>query len=394
MTSVAARYALVGALGLAGLALMACAKDEPLDSDMQAGDDDEPGGSNDGGSMGGDAPDDDDMMPMLPDPDDDDSAGGAAGGPIDLPAGGSGGIMGRMPTETDGLVSMYCESDDDCASGLHCETNGAWVYPEGGTIPMGTCTARCDDNPDICYELDAFSGCITFTAGTEDAADDTSYCMDLCLRATEGNCHGLPDRMCLPLQEDGLGICLPRCLGETSCGDEVCDGQSGACLAAERPGTAIGEACLADEDCSGGACLLLTDDAGMPLEGETGICSERCVFTPFVGACGWEDENVPPDFLCLPLGEVLTGEPFEFNDPGLCIKTCDVAADCGVEGFTCLDFAPEAAEAFGKAGFCLQESLVEDPNAGGAGGSSMGGSGTAGSEAGGAAQGGGGASAG
>ncbi|MEN9579301.1 MAG: hypothetical protein RJA70_2310 [Pseudomonadota bacterium] len=313
----------------------------------------------------------------------DDVAAAGGGGTVPPPIGGGG--ASNLPNNMDALVGMLCETDSDCAEGLTCLLESAFFLDEG-TIPMGMCTARCEDDPELCPSLDVESSCLTEQTDPNDPASTVGYCVDLCIVGQNSGCNGVLDRYCQQLQDDGVGACWPRCFDEGSCGpNKVCDGSTGSCLDAERPGKQLGEVCKTADDCNGGICYLSDKNAG-------GICTEQCIFTPFRGACGdTGDAQTPPEFMCMPSVAVLLDQnaAFDFGDLGLCTPQCDVDGDCA-GGFVCVEHTEQLATAIGRAGMCLQAIVFGEPPAeGGSGGMANGGAASGGSPSiGGAASGG------
>ncbi len=322
------------------------------------------------GSDEGVAADDDSQSDDTADDADDSADDAAPDDTVDdtpnLPTDGS-----NEPTEDNILVGMWCESDADCLNGMTCLTDGSFFFPEGGNIAQGMCTARCEaEAPEFCPTLDIQSACF-INPGEEGEADDVGYCLDACVAGSETVCHGLPDRWCAALEADGSGLCAPQCFNDATCGDQVCDGASGACIDEPRPGEPLGAVCGDSAECNGQICYLSEPD------GEQGLCSEYCVLSPYFGNCGGSPEDEVPEFLCWPSIDQLASETGPaYGDLGLCSRTCDSDEDCGLEGFSCIEFAEELAADVGRLGLCQQTIFFEDPdNMGGAGGADMGGAG-------------------
>ncbi len=122
-----------------------------------------------------------------------------------------------------------------------------------------------------------------------------------------------------------LALCLPLAL--LACGDDPAE--SDAAIAYDAgppdavPGSPIGAACKADDDCLGGACY--DDEIGFP----GGYCThEDCDVTNPETSC----QEFGGDNACVNFG---TPEA----PAGLCVDLCDDNADCR-EGYFCVPFAP------------------------------------------------------
>ena len=161
-------------------------------------------------------------------------------------------------------IGGACSSDDDCQSGLECLRE----------MPGGMCSQTC-----------------------EDECPDGSVCVDLagqgyCFRACDG------DGDCRGGYTCSMGHCDLPCEDDEECPEHArCD--DGGCR--YREDQPLGDACLMDEQCATGRCLL---------DGLTGYCTETCGGSEL---CGDRGLFCGKDAACF---------------SGRCRKRCKVNQDC------------------------------------------------------------------
>jgi Dickkopf-like protein len=283
--------------------------------------------------------------------------GGAAGAGGGNNGGSSGaaGAGGAPGAEFRGTVGLPCETATDCPGGLDCVPSSATGPFQNGGPEEGYCTTTCTVNED-CEAIDDIAACALGGDGNQ------RYCVALCQTGdpsgTELKCsliQGQRDTLaCLsgvttPSGGRDLGLCIPVCHSDEGCGGgRFCDLGTGVCVDAPPAGAAVGAACTEDAECAGGQCLTLT--------GGGGFCTGLCTFG-LIGGCGFDALGVPAGertAACL-VPALSTGG---IGDIGYCSELCDVAEDCAQAEWTCdpltdlFGATSDAAEVFGRAGFC------------------------------------------
>jgi len=262
----------------------------------------------------------------------------------------------------DFAMGSPCENDADCPVGpggetpLTCITQNSTAFGEGGP-QGGYCSMPCTASAE-CGAVDGPSACNT-AAG---------YCFRLCQPGDSvAKCSG-EFQACLPADaEQGIGVCLPVCTSDLSCGEGLfCNlsQQNGVlCSAEERTGGEVGAPCTPDTeatDCKSGLCVSF--QAANPADPPVSFCSDFCTFGNFEEGCGYNPTSGETrETLC-----GLTADPAgDVGDLGLCVELCDTAADCGQPGWGCeLFLDAQLEEAFGRDGQCVPPGTVGGADAG------------------------------
>jgi hypothetical protein len=279
------------------------------------------------------------------------SAGGGAGGSANAGAAGAAGAgpSGDQPLFDPTLfaIGAACETDADCPVGpggeapLTCITQTSTAFGEGGP-QGGYCSLPCTDSAE-CGAIDGPSACNT----------EIGYCFRLCQPGeSQAKCSS-PYQACLPADpEQGIGVCLPVCTSDLSCGEglfcNLTDQNGVLCTPEQRTGGEIGAPCTdatAATDCKSGLCVSF----GGANPGS--FCSDFCTFGNFQEGCGFSPESgAPRETLC-----GLTADPAgDIGDLGLCVELCDEAADCGQADWECEIFPDEELQtAFTRLGQCV-----------------------------------------
>lgn len=290
------------------------------------------------------------------------SAGAAgAGGGANAGAAGAGGADpapgAPLFDPADFAIGTPCASDAECPVGpggetpLTCITQTSTAFGEGGP-QGGYCSAPCTTSAE-CGAIDGPSACNT----------DVGYCFRLCQPGdSEAKCSGVY-QACLPADaEQGIGVCLPVCTSDLSCGEGLfCNltAQNGVlCTPEERTGGEVGAPCTQDTeatDCKSGLCVTFQGDPPVS------FCSDFCTFGNFQEGCGFNPTSgAPREALC-----GLTADPAgDIGDLGLCVELCDEGTDCGQPGWGCEIFPAELQTAFGRAGQCVPPGTVGGADAG------------------------------
>lgn len=211
-------------------------------------------------------------------------------------------------------VGEYCESNNDCASGV-CS---------GGENAAGRCVDTCSGSKAGCATNEV---CLHNSLFSEDAPQSGGSCFfQLCGAGKPGCPSG---SLCADLGD--VSYCLATCnpFGGT------CSNANMTCSPTEWGDTCVPNPCSGSFECSGGWCTPPSPETG------TGQCWEGC--NP--------QSNCPnPDAVCLPPGFA--------NDPtvtaGLCFDPdCGSDADCD-PGHTCVKYdANSSCEPIGDPAFIL-----------------------------------------
>lgn len=284
------------------------------------------------------------------------SSGSAGAGGIGGGAGtGSGGSdMTPDPTIPVGLVGAPCESTADCSTlaDFTCLQSTSDVEFGGGGPEGGYCSVQCTSS-DECTALDGASLC-----GLIDNATGIGYCIGLCPLGDVGAKCGEGDRAqaCLPIpQQAQLGICIPMCTSDESCGEgRFCDPSSGLCADAAPVGGPVGAPCTQEtqeEDCAGDICLTFSDEDDAVVGS---FCSASCTYLSLSG-CGYGPESTGPRSAACLQEQATGGGP---GDIGLCFELCDVDTDCIQEDWVCSPFSVAVlADELGRQGQCVPPEL-------------------------------------
>lgn len=190
------------------------------------------------------------------------------------------------------LSSCLLADGEPCTENAQCAGGLCWTEAEKGW-PGGLCTRDCEQ--DLCPE--GFN--CTSMAGL------AHICLSRC--ETPDDCRSGYGCFGAAAIEP---ICFAHCESDDHCtGSTFCDLWLGLC-GIESQGAENGQACEANEDCKGNACL--PHDGG-------GYCSSLC--TASTGVC-------PGDGICSTM-ETMPG------DSGFCLDGCLNNDDCTRPGFTC-----------------------------------------------------------
>jgi hypothetical protein len=230
-----------------------------------------------------------------------------------------GGAVEKEPATslTDNTAGKACESEQDCGTGT-CKqelTTAGFLGPSSEPAPGGYCSFSCNVSADcgkggVCIGANASAG-----LGFGNTSGPTSGASGQCLARCDSGSQCREGYRCL----DSNGRALE------SGNAEAAANASGACQVAAETDTvaagAVGNACTADEECSGGFCMASSQLTTFP----GGYCSGRCLADADCGGEGAECSE-------------------GFGGAGTCYKTCEADADCGREGYRC------RTNAFGQGG--------------------------------------------
>lgn len=279
------------------------------------------------------------------------STGGKAGGT------GTGGKSGGGAT-----LGSDCVSTDNCAAPLECLT------VEDSGIARGLCTTGCD--PDVACPDDGI--CLPL------ADDGSGICLEACqvgaVGALDVKCHDRPEMTCSVLfLPDGdtctsdadctapslcdvegncrapTDACYPQCGNDLECPDgQFCDPRSGGCIEEEPMGDPDATACdpeAAEETCLG-RCATFVDENDEPVES---VCVSDCKYLA-PGQCGWSDTTEPAPAFCFP-----RFDGADEGDQGLCYQLCDCSEQCNGDR-KCFEYPdPQFVELFGRLGVCFSD---------------------------------------
>ncbi len=332
------RFVGIGSIGIGLLVAVGCGGgDEAVGSGAKAGEDDGANGD----------PSDAGATPTSTSP----TASGPAPTATGLPSSMD---LGMTPAS----LGMECETDADCGDGVTCLTEDEDFTP--GIIAGGFCTIRCEQDPE--FACGSAGLCGTATQGTDDTADDIGYCYDFCLyTGLEAKCDDELNRVCLPINERGAGVCENKCFSDGECpGDTKCNPRPPwTCVDESEIADAApdGAVCTEAEDCSGGTCFFLEQGAA------TGICMSECTMRPETAACHRDlDDSTPATSICMPpLVLFVQDVDVGWNDIGNCLATCEPEVGCDHEDWSCLEITnQDFLDDVGVSGVCLPSILVAD----------------------------------
>jgi hypothetical protein len=292
----------------------------------------------------------------------------------------------------DGLCieTNYCSGDDDCTTGLVCDSRSSCVppAPAGGCDADADCASGsfCDERTGACIdaptctppngscgpgrECDARGTCVPIECTTDNDCPTSFYCDETNRQCVPSrSCYNDTDCASLPGTTCNLtrSTCEPPD-GEPGCQVDADCGPNGTCCngvceenpsCTPRPIEDVGR-CTYDGECGGGDCRITPPDTD-------GVCHAACTDTDQCGTgdiCrnGFCDRNPAPTPQCLfnrdctGGGTCINGtchaacttdaqctNPADFCDQGICqpdwrvVSECTISADCTNVGEECVD---------------------------------------------------------
>jgi hypothetical protein len=243
------------------------------------------------------------------------------------------------------VLAGECQPDGTGLPGMPCDPTGAGAGCIAGLVCIEllpdthACIQPCDPGGPACTDPDA--SCVDVAALDPAAPVDQ---LGVCLATGAVTCDpldapaGCDDGLVCLVVAPGVGLCGADC--DPTAGDEACEGNA-ACLP-EADGEvdvapfiagngACGAACMLDDDCTTGTCLLLAglDAAGVCSEGGETPCDPSMPASctdPDALACVATDDGTSG--VCLP--SCFVQDPAACGDPTACHGKTDPEWHSGV----------------------------------------------------------------